>query len=150
MLKYQQISDFFSEKRVAVIGAPRNPKKFGGQICKELKDRGFDLFPVNPATDELYGDKCYRSIKDLPRDIKRALVVTPSSASATVLKELLDSQVEHIWIQQASDSPEALQLAQESKKNIIFKECIMMFAEPVKSIHSFHRFFVKLFGAYPK
>ncbi len=150
MVTQKQIKDFFLDKRLAVVGAPRDSKKFGAYVCRELKNKGFSLYLVNPATDEINGEKCYRSVNELSPDVKAALLVTPSSVTADVLKEVISSPIEHIWIQQSSDSPEALRLAIKSGKNIISKKCIMMFAEPVKGAHSFHRFFVKLFGAYPK
>ncbi len=146
----KQIEDFFIDDKIAVIGAARDDKKFGAYLYRELKKEGFDVYPVNPNAETIQGDRCFQSVKDLPAEVKRALIVTPPSSTADVLKEVLETNIENIWIQRAADSPEALKIAEESGRNIISKHCIMMFIEPVRGVHALHRFFVKLFGGYPK
>ena len=58
--------------------------------------------------------------------------------------------ITRLWIQQGAESAEALELCREHGLSAISKRCIMMFAEPVGGIHTFHRFFARLFGSYPR
>ena len=53
-------------------------------------------------------------------------------------------------INSASEHDEKIKIAKENNVPVIFKKCMYMFAEPVGSIHKFHRYCVKAFGAYPK
>ena len=55
-----------------------------------------------------------------------------------------------IWIQQKSETPEAVKAVGDAGIPLIHNKCIFMFADPVTGPHGFHRFFVKLFGGYPK
>ena len=57
--------------------------------------------------------------------------------------------VKNIWMQQGSESENAIEFCNKNEINVIHGECILMFAEPVKSIHSFHRWVNKLIGKYP-
>lgn len=145
-----EIQQFLEPKKMAVAGASRDPKKFGGVLIKNLKERGFDLYPVNPNAEEIQGMKCYKSVTDLPEDVKHLLMATPKSTSAEVARQAADKKMEMVWIQLMADTPEAVRIIVDAGIPLIHKKCIYMFAEPVKGPHNFHRFIVKVFGRYPK
>ena len=150
MITLNEIQDFLEPRKFAIAGVSRNPNKFGGAIFKELRKKGFELYPVNPNADEIQGVQCYRTIDDLPEDVEHLLIVTPKSETERIAKAAVKKGIKMIWIQQKSDTPEAIQVIQEAGIPVIYKKCIMMFADPVKSFHAFHRFFAKAFGGYPK
>ena len=53
---------FLSNKRVAVTGVSRNPEGHGSNIVyQRLKDRGYEVFAVNPNADQVEGDPSRRS-----------------------------------------------------------------------------------------
>lgn len=150
MTTLNQIQKFLAPQKMAIAGVSRNPKKFGGSVFKELKDKGFDLYPVNQNADEIQGVKCYKSVAELPDDVKHLFIVTPKESTAKVAGEAISKGMDMIWIQQKSDTPEAVEAIHEAGIPLIQKKCIMMFADPVKGPHNFHRFLVKVFGGYPK
>ena len=150
MTTLNQIQKFMEPRKLAIAGVSRNPKKFGGAVYTELKKKGFELYPINPEVDEIYGEKCYRSVLDLPDDVKHLYIATPKQETAGVVKQAAEKGIEMAWIQQSADTEEAIAIAGENGLPLIYRKCIFMFAEPVESIHKFHRFCMKLFGAYPK
>ncbi len=150
MTTLNQIQKFMEHRKMAIAGVSRNPKKFGGVVLKELKEKGFTLFPVNPNANEIQGLKCYQSVLDLPEDVDRLFIVTPAKETEAVVKAAIQKGIKMIWIQQKSDTPEAVKAVMDAGIPLIYKKCMMMFAEPVKGPHSVHRFFVKVFGGYPK
>jgi predicted CoA-binding protein len=150
MATLNEIQQFLSPRKMAIAGVSRNPKKFGGSVFRELKEKGFELYPVNKNTDEIQGVKCYKSVTDLPGDVKHLFIVTPKESTASVAGEAILKGMDMIWIQQKSETPEAVEAINEAGISLIHKKCIMMFAAPVKGPHNFHRFLVKLFGGYPK
>jgi uncharacterized protein len=150
MITLNEIKKFLEPKKLALAGVSRNPKKFGGSVFIELKNKGFDLYPVNPNVDEIYGVKCYRTVADLPGDVKNLLILTPKKETAAIVASAAEKGIERIWIQQSSDTPEALEIAAAEKIPVISGKCIFMFAEPVTSVHKFHRSLAKFFGGYPK
>ena len=79
------LDSFFNPKSIAVIGASRNPKKFGHIIFRNLLEK--KVFPVNPNAGEVLGKKCYRSIKDVGGSVDLAVIVVPA-------KSVLQSVVE--------------------------------------------------------
>ncbi len=150
MTSLASIQSFLEPKEMAVAGVSRNPKKFGRQAYEHLKENGYKLYPVNPNVEELDGSICYRSIKDLPGGVDRIYIVTPKDQTAESVRQALERGIRNFWIQQRSDTPEALELLKGQDVNLIHGKCIFMFAEPVKGAHAFHRFLNRLFGSYPK
>lgn len=145
-----EINEFLSERTLAVAGASRNPKKFGGLVLGELHKKGYKIYPINPNATEIDGIKCYPNVKELPDDVRNLFIVTPRSETAGLVAEAAEKGIEKIWIQQSSETKEAIEIAEKNKISLIQKKCIFMFVEPVEHIHKFHRFFARLFGSYPK
>lgn len=150
MVTKKEIEKFFEPKKLAIVGVSRNPKKFGYLVFRDLKARGYEVCPVNPNTDKINGDSCYKSVKDLPADIKSILILTPKKETDNVLREAINKGILNIWVQQMSETSDTIKIAEEYQKEIIHKKCIFMFAEPVTGIHKFHRIIMKFFGMLPK
>jgi uncharacterized protein len=150
MITKAQIDDFFKQSPIAIVGVSRNKKKFGRTAYDELKNKGFNVLPVNDQTDDLDGAKCYRDIASLPQDVKAAVLLTQKPKTLEAIKQCTDKGIKTIWVQQGSHTNEALEFARNNNVNLIHGKCIMMFSEPVASVHKFHRSIMKFFGRLPK
>jgi predicted CoA-binding protein len=142
----QAIQDFINGKRIAVVGASRNGKKFGNTALTELKARGYQVFPVHPSATEIDGVKCYPNLAALQGQVDGALVVVSPPQALIVLREAAAIGLKNVWLQQGAESPEVLALAQELGLNLVAKKCVLMYAPPVRSFHAWHRGFARLFG----
>lgn len=149
MASLAAIESFLSTKKLAIVGVSRNPKKFGRHVYNALKKKEYTVFGVNPNAVDLDGDTCYPDIKSLPSEVDRVFIVTPPEETAESVKQALDRGITNIWIQQRSDTGEALELLKGKDANLIHNQCILMYAAPVKGPHRFHRFINKVFGKYP-
>ena len=143
------VRSFIEPKRFALVGLSRDPKKFSRVVFKELKSKGFEIYPVNPNMDELDGMPCYKSIHELPDTVDRVLIMTPRDKTEDVVRDAIEHRMKGIWIQQGAETKEAIMAAQGKGVNLVSKACIMMHAE-AHGIHKFHAFLQKLFGGYPK
>lgn len=150
MNRLQTIQDFLSTKKIAIAGVSRDPKKFGGAVFKHLTENGFTVYPVNPNAESIGESKCYPDVASLPDEVDRLYIVTPKQETQSTLEEAINKGIGKIWIQQMSHTDEALSLARNNNLDIITRECILMYAEPVTGPHKFHRFFRKLFRTYPR
>lgn len=85
---FDMIDCFFNPKSVAVIGASRNPKKFGNVILNNFLS-GFTgkVFPVNPNADEINGHKCFHSVSEIKEPIDLAVISIPAPLVPAALKE---------------------------------------------------------------
>jgi predicted CoA-binding protein len=60
-------SEFLANKRVAVTGVSRQPKSHGSNVVyQRLRERGYDVFAVNPNAEEVEGDRCYHDLRSIP------------------------------------------------------------------------------------
>ncbi len=150
MVTLNEIQKFLEPRKMAIAGASRNSKKFGGVVFHELRDKGFILYPINPNAEEIQGIKCYKSVEELPADVEHLLILTSKEETDSVAEAAILKGIKMIWIQQKSDTPEAIKSIGEAGIGLIYNKCIMMFASPVKGFHGFHRFLSKTFGSYPK
>jgi len=145
----KSIEQFLEGRKLAIAGVSRDPKKFGHVVYLDLKKKGFEIYPVNPETDTIEGQPCFHSVSALPGDVKNLLVITPKNNTLEVVKEAMDKGFDNIWIQQMSDTREALDYLKDKPVNLVSKQCILMWTEPVSGFHKFHKTMKKIFGALP-
>jgi uncharacterized protein len=144
----QVVQDFIQGKRFAVVGVSRSGKKFGNAICKELKERGYQVFIVHPQAQEIEGERCYPNLAALQGQIDGVLVSVPPAQAGQVIRDSVAAGVKKIWLQQGAESPEVLAVASELGVRPVSGKCILMYAQPVRSFHKFHALVTKLFGKY--
>ena len=144
------IDEFISLKTIAVVGVSRDSNKFGNLIYRELKKRGKKVFAVNPGADMLEGDRCYAGLGALPEKPEGVVIVVPPAKSLEVIHDTAREQISYIWLQQGANSPEGEKLCTDLGMKTVSGECIFMYAEPVESVHKFHRCIRKFLGRMPK
>lgn len=143
------IEQFFSSQAYAVVGVSRTPRKFGSIVFREMKKRGFVVHPVTPHMETLDGQRCYASVSALPAEVQSVIVVVHPEETERVLAACKTHGIRNIWLQQGAESDKAIAYAQENGLNLMYGSCVLMFLEPVKSYHAFHRWAAKLIGKYP-
>jgi predicted CoA-binding protein len=142
----QAIQDFVETKRIAIVGASRSGKKFGNSVYTELKQRGYDVYIVHPQAQEIGGVPCYPNLAALRDKVDGVVVCVPPKQSAQVLRDAAAAGLKKVWLQQGAQSTETTQVADELGLDPITGKCILMYAQPVGSVHGFHRAVVKIFG----
>jgi hypothetical protein len=142
----QTIEAFVNSKRVAVVGVSRSGKKFGNSACKELRQRGYEVYVVHPEAKEIDGQPCYPNLATIADKVDAVLVCVPAEQGAAVLREAAALGLRRVWLQQGAESPELLALAQDLGLDVVAKKCVLMYAPPVGSIHGWHRAWVKFTG----
>ena len=144
------IAGFLAQKRIAVAGLSRSGQAMSNMAYKEFKDRGYELFPVNPSAAEIGGERCYHSVSELKGKADAVIAFTQPAVTASVVKEAAAAGMKRIWIQQGAESEAALAEAKAAGMSAIAGQCILMHLEPVGSLHKVHGFFARLFGAAPR
>jgi hypothetical protein len=142
----QAIEDFINNKNIAVVGVSRNASKFGNLAYKELKERGYQVYAVNPALKEFQGEPCYPDLSALQGKVDGVLLTVHPDQGLAVLEEASRVGIKNIWVQQQADSPALLESGRQLGLNLISGKCILMYAPPVRSFHKFHRVINQVFG----
>ena len=114
------------QKRFAVVGATDNPQKYGNRIVKNLKRRGYEVYPVNPKLKKLEGLACYSSLADIPVNVDVVDFVVPPGATEVVLKQCKELGLHRIWLQPGSESETAITYCRENNLKVVHGVCLMM------------------------
>ena len=142
----QSIQDFINCKNIAVVGVSRDVNKFGNLAYKELKERGYQVYAVNPAIQEYQGAPCYADLSPLQGKVDGVLVTVRPDRGMEVLEQASNLGIKNVWVQQQADTPELLENGRKLGLNIVTGKCILMYAPPVRSFHRWHRALMRLFG----
>jgi uncharacterized protein len=140
------IQDFLQGKKFAVVGVSRNQKKFGNAIHTELKGRGYEVFIVHPEAQEIDGEKCYPSLSALPGKVDGVVICVSPRHTEQVMRDAVQAGIQKMWIQQGAQPANVTALANELGVQPVMGKCILMYAQPVGSIHGWHRTFARIFG----
>ncbi len=143
------IEAFFEGPAYAVIGVSANRKKFGNVVFRMMEEKQFAVYAVHPTLDTVEGKRCYHTVADLPENVKAVVTVVPPGVTEQVVRECLLRGIRHFWMQPGSESPAAVSAARKAGATVIEHECILMFLDPVESVHALHRWLKKLVGTYP-
>jgi predicted CoA-binding protein len=144
------IDAFLAQKRLALVGASRTGKGFGNAVLKELRTKGYDVTPVHPEASELQGLPCEKSLSELSGPVGGAVLVVPPAETEKLVREAKDAGIPRVWMQPGAESADAVRFCEADGPEAVHGECILMYIEPVRHVHRFHRFLRRLFGRMPK
>lgn len=145
----ETINSFLQSQNIAVVGVSSKGKGFGAIVYKHLKQNGYKVFPVNINGGTFENQQLYKSITDINSPLDSIITVVPPKVTEMIVKEANQLNIKKIWMQQGSESQTAIKYCNENGIDVVHDECILMFSEPVKSMHSFHRWIWKIIGKYP-
>ena len=120
-----EIRNFLSLKKVAVIGISRSESKAAHFVPKYLSENGFDIIPVNPNSNEILSKKCYKEITEVEGEIDIVDVFRPSEDVLSFVIDAIKKNPKVIWLQEGIHNEEAENLAREHGIDIVFNRCML-------------------------
>ena len=107
------VENFVGQHKLAVVGVSRDTKKFGNMAYKALKEKGYQVYPINRNVEAVEGDRCYATLAALPEKVDGVLIVVPPTETEKVVREVDAAGIKNVWMQQGAESDEAIQYCQE-------------------------------------
>lgn len=150
MVSKRTIDDFLSQRSLAVAGVSRDSKKFGNAVYRELRAKGYRVYPVNPFAERLEGDPCYPDLRSIPETVDGVVAVVPPEKTETLVREAAEAGIRRIWMQQGAESDAAIRICIQNYMTAIHGQCILMFTRQTGFPHSAHRWVRGVFGRLPK
>ena len=125
-------SDFLAHKRVAVTGVSREPKSHGSNtVYKRLRERGYDVFAVNPNAKEVEGDRSYKDLRSIPGGVDAVVIGTRPERAEAAMQECAELGIKHVWMHwgagASSVSEAATVYGREHGITVIDGGCPLMF-----------------------
>jgi hypothetical protein len=92
-------SEFLAHKRVAVTGVSREPKGHGSNVVyKRLRERGYEVFAVNPNAKEVEGDPAYHDLRSIPGGVEAVVIGTRPETADETMRECAELGIKHVWM----------------------------------------------------
>ena len=148
-------SEFLANKRVAVTGVSRKPENHGSNVVyKRLRERGYEVFAVNPNADEVEGDPSYRDLHSIPGGVDAVVIGTRPEIADETMRECAELGIKHVWMHRGpgggSVSKSATAYGREQGITVIDGGCPCMFDPTADLGHKAMRFVFTLTGNVPK
>lgn len=150
MKKSELINEFLKSRAIAVVGVSRDDKKFGNYVYKNLKKRNYNLIPIHSEMNNIFDDKCFSELKDVSDTADAVLALINKNKSLELCRQAHDAGLKKIWLQQSSETPEAIEFCETKGISLVHGECILMYTAGESFPHNLHRFVWKMIGLYPK
>ena len=146
--------DFLAQKRIAVAGVSRKAAGHGGNVVyKRLKDRGYEVFAVNPNADEIEGDRCWRDLASIEGGVDAVVIATNPTDSMAVVDACRELGITRVWMHRSfgtgSVSEEAVQAGRRDGMTVIAGGCPLMFDPTADVVHKCMKWVAGLTGAAP-
>lgn len=127
--------EFLAQKRIAVAGVSRNANEAANGIYRTLRDKGYEVFAVNPQADSVENDPCFPNMQAIPGGVDGAILVTKPEHSTQIVQDCVAAGVPRVWMHNntfmpSSVSDEGTAVCRENGITLIAGGCPMMFFDP--------------------
>lgn len=136
MSKMEKIRNILEKHRtVAVVGVSRDSRKDSYIVAEYLKSKGYDVIPINPFADEILGERCYKSLMDVPEDLQKNIEIVdifrPSQDVPPIVDQAMGLRKKNakpyvIWMQLGIVNEEAAKRADEAGFTVVMDKCMMI------------------------
>ena len=122
-------------RSIAVVGISRSKEKDAHRIPKYMKSQGYTIIPINPFANEILGEKCYRSLSEMPKTVQSIVDVVnifrPSRDAFEVVEKVVEMKrcVDRpfvVWMQLGIVNEEAAELARKEGMGVVMDRCLLV------------------------
>ncbi len=137
-------AEFLASKRVAVTGVSRTPKTHGSNnVYRRLRERGYQVFAVNPNTDRVEGDQSYPDLASIPGGVHAVVIATRPEIAEDTMRECAELGIKHVWMHRGpgvgSVSDAATHYGRQHGITVIDGGCPLMFGPTADAGHKIMR-----------
>ncbi|RZT82486.1 hypothetical protein EV382_5794 [Micromonospora violae] len=109
---------------IAVVGASRDPFKAAHSVPLQMQRHGWRIIPVNPTVDELFGERAYKTLADIPHPVDLVNVFRPAADAVQVVRDAATIGAPAAWLQLGIISAEARRIAEEAGMDYVEDRCL--------------------------
>ena len=110
-------------KNIAIVGARSNPQRDSFKVMKFLMDYGYKVFPVNPKENNILGQKCYASLKEIEEKVDMVDIFRAKEFIYDITNEAIEINANIIWTQEGIVDQNAASLGIKSGLKVVMNKC---------------------------
>ena len=112
-------------RTIAIVGVSGNSDRASNHVARYLQGKTkYKLFFVNPAADEILGQKVYKSLSEIEKEIDLVDVFRKPDDCLAVLDEAIAINAKAIWLQLGISVPEVATQGEEAGLIVVMDRCI--------------------------
>ena len=125
-------ADFLACRRIAVTGVSRTPADHGSNtVYKRLRQRGYQVFAVNPNAERVEGDRAYSGLASIPGGVDAVVIGTRPEVGEQTMRECVELGITRVWMHRGpgagSVSASAAAFGRDHGITVIDGGCPLMF-----------------------
>jgi len=113
-----------STNTVASVGLSSNDEKESYWIVFFLKEMGYRMIPVNPKAAEIFGEKAYPSLLDIPDKVDVVQIFRKPEDVPPIVEDAIKIGAKVVWMQEGIVNEEAAQMAREAGLQVVMNACM--------------------------
>ena len=110
--------------RIAIVGLSPRDERDSHKVAKYLMENGYEIVPVNPGQKEILGQKCYKTLEDIPSPVDVADLFLNSTRVPAVVDQAINKGISVIWMQLGVIHHEAAKKAREAGVTVVMDLCM--------------------------
>jgi len=104
---------------VAILGASPKPDRYAYKAFQMLREHGHRAIPINPAFDDILGEKCYPKIADAPKPIDTVTMYLGEARSNPLIDEIIAAKPRRIIMNPGAENPALAAEAEEAGIEVV-------------------------------
>lgn len=110
-------------KTIAVVGLSSDPGRPSYGVASYMRRRDYKVIPVNPNESEVFGDKAYGSLAEVPDKIDLVNIFRRPSEAGNAVDEAIAIGAKAVWLQEGVIDYAAAQRAQAAGLLVVMDRC---------------------------
>jgi predicted CoA-binding protein len=124
-LSYSELRSLYREdSTIAVVGASVTELKPGHFVPSYLQGQGLRIVPVNPRHEEVLGERCYPSLRDVAFQVDVVEVFRPADEAPAIAEDAVAIGARCLWLQVGIISEEAAEIAEAHGLAVVMDRCM--------------------------
>jgi predicted CoA-binding protein len=111
-------------KTIAIVGLSRNELRASYFVGYYLRRHGYRVIPVNPRETEIFGEKSFKSLADLPLPVDIVNVFRAPEALPEIATEAVAIGAKSMWCQFSVINEEGGRIAEAAGLAVVMDRCI--------------------------
>ena len=113
-----------SSRTIAVVGLSSKPDQPSYRVASYLKEQGYKMIPVNPAEQEILGERCYPDLASIPESIDVVDIFRRSEKVPPIVEEAIRIGANAVWMQEGVINEEAAAQARKAGLMVVMDKCM--------------------------
>jgi predicted CoA-binding protein len=109
---------------VAVVGLSDKPDRPSYRVAQYLQEHGYRIVPVNPVRQEILGEKCYATLRDIPFPVEIVDIFRQVDAIPGIVDDAIAVGAKVVWMQQGLEEPHAARRARQAGLRVVMDRCV--------------------------